>query len=105
MMYDILKRWLQYLGYDVMHVCNITDIDDKIIQKMQAMNILNSSDITNWYEDRFHEDLKVLYMIIYVSYCIKKSMYFAHNDGLNHSSVSWIQTLLWHLWLLFVLMY
>ena len=35
--YDILKRWLLYLGYDVNHVCNLTDIDDKIINKMKAL--------------------------------------------------------------------
>lgn len=29
-----MKRWLLYCGYDVEHVCNLTDIDDKIIQKM-----------------------------------------------------------------------
>ena len=33
--YDVLKRWLEYCGYDVDHVCNLTDIDDKIIKKME----------------------------------------------------------------------
>ena len=33
--YDILKRWLTYCGYDVEHICNLTDVDDKIIVKMQ----------------------------------------------------------------------
>ena len=28
---DILRRWLDYRGYDVFHVINITDIDDKTI--------------------------------------------------------------------------
>ena len=27
---DVLKRWLQYSGYEVEHVCNLTDVDDKI---------------------------------------------------------------------------
>ena len=30
---DLLKRWLQHLGYDVNHVMNITDIDDKTIKR------------------------------------------------------------------------
>lgn len=34
--YDLIKRWLLYCGYDVDHVCNLTDIDDKIIQRMQV---------------------------------------------------------------------
>ena len=29
---DILRRWLEYLGYEVLHVMNITDIDDKTIR-------------------------------------------------------------------------
>lgn len=33
---DILKRYLTYSGYDVMHVMNITDVDDKTIKGSQA---------------------------------------------------------------------
>ncbi|UCD45263.1 MAG: cysteine--tRNA ligase [Candidatus Bathyarchaeota archaeon] len=29
---DILRRWLEYRGYDVFHVMNITDIEDKTIR-------------------------------------------------------------------------
>ncbi|HUF81992.1 MAG TPA: cysteine--tRNA ligase, partial [Burkholderiales bacterium] len=31
--FDIVRRWLQALGYSVTYVRNITDIDDKIIQR------------------------------------------------------------------------
>jgi cysteinyl-tRNA synthetase len=31
--FDIVRRWLRTLGYDVTYVRNITDIDDKIIQR------------------------------------------------------------------------
>ena len=34
--YDVLKRWLTYCGYDVDHVCNLTDVDDKIITRAQV---------------------------------------------------------------------
>ncbi len=37
--YDILKRWLLCLGYDVEHICNLTDIDDKIIARMSRDKI------------------------------------------------------------------
>ncbi|MDQ0576192.1 cysteine--tRNA ligase [Agromyces albus] len=32
LVYDILRRWLAYRGYDVAFVRNVTDIDDKILQ-------------------------------------------------------------------------
>ncbi|GAB1643412.1 cysteine--tRNA ligase [Krasilnikovia sp. MM14-A1259] len=31
--YDILRRWFRHSGYDVMFIRNITDVDDKILDK------------------------------------------------------------------------
>ncbi len=31
--YDVLRRWLEFSGYEVLHVRNVTDIDDKILSK------------------------------------------------------------------------
>ena len=36
--FDVVRRYLQYQGYDVRFVRNITDIDDKIIQKAKETN-------------------------------------------------------------------
>ena len=33
LVFDIIRRYLQYRGYDVRHVMNYTDVDDKIIQR------------------------------------------------------------------------
>jgi cysteinyl-tRNA synthetase len=35
LVYDILRRWLSYRGYDVVFVRNVTDIDDKILAAAQ----------------------------------------------------------------------
>lgn len=60
--YDILKRWLTYCGYDVEHVCNLTDIDDKIIIKM-AEEGKTLEEVTNYFADAFFQDLDVLNII------------------------------------------
>src|SRR6266571_6859924 len=36
--FDTIKRYLTYLGYEVTLVINITDIDDKIINEAQKQN-------------------------------------------------------------------
>jgi len=57
--YDVLKRWLEYSGYDVDHVCNLTDVDDKIIVKMNAEG-KSLKEVTDKYSAAFFEDLKTL---------------------------------------------
>ena len=54
--YDLLKRWLTYCGYDVDHVCNLTDVDDKIIQRMKRDNV-SLKELTDKYAELFFEDL------------------------------------------------
>ncbi|MDH6135358.1 cysteinyl-tRNA synthetase [Kitasatospora sp. MAA4] len=35
--FDVMRRWLTYRGYDVTFVRNVTDIDDKVIQKEREL--------------------------------------------------------------------
>ncbi|HZO53559.1 MAG TPA: cysteine--tRNA ligase [Bryobacteraceae bacterium] len=52
---DLLRRWLRYRGYTLMHVMNITDVEDKIIRNaMQQGKSLN--EYTEVYEKAFLED-------------------------------------------------
>ncbi len=37
--FDVMRRWLTYRGYDVTFVRNVTDIDDKVIQKERDLGI------------------------------------------------------------------
>ena len=57
--YDLLKRWLSYAGYDVDHVCNLTDVDDKIIQRMQRDSI-KLKPLTDKFAQAFMDDLATL---------------------------------------------
>ena len=50
--FDVLKRYLTYRGYDVLLVSNITDIDDKIIDKAKELN-LSEEKLTKTYTDHF----------------------------------------------------
>ncbi|TSD02842.1 MAG: cysteinyl-tRNA synthetase [Parcubacteria group bacterium Athens0714_16] len=56
---DILKRTLNFLGYEVNHVMNITDVDDKIIKESKGEKN-KQKEITQKYEKLFFDDLKEL---------------------------------------------
>ncbi|QWB96325.1 cysteine--tRNA ligase [Mycoplasmatota bacterium] len=50
--FDIVKRYLTHLGYQVYYVSNITDVDDKIIDRAQALGMTEQA-LTKLYTDRF----------------------------------------------------
>lgn len=54
--FDVVARYLRHLGYDVNYVRNITDIDDKIIQRAQA-NHETLAGLTGRMITAMHEDL------------------------------------------------
>jgi cysteinyl-tRNA synthetase len=57
--FDLLRRMLIFLGYRVTFVRNITDIDDKILNKM-AQTGGSLAEITDFYADRYESDLNAL---------------------------------------------
>jgi len=59
---DLLKRYLLLKGYQVTHVMNLTDVDDKTIKKSVAEKI-PIRELTNKYIDLFHSDIKKLKII------------------------------------------
>lgn len=56
---DLIKRYLLYRGYQVLHVMNITDIDDKTIRKSMEARV-PLSEVTRPFIDSFFSDLKSL---------------------------------------------
>jgi len=58
---DILRRYLKYKGYDVTHVFNLTDVDDRIINEAAKQNI-SIDEFTAPYIQYFWEDFDALGM-------------------------------------------
>ncbi|MEI6580887.1 MAG: cysteine--tRNA ligase [bacterium] len=56
---DILKRFLKYYGFEVNHVMNITDIDDKTIRNSIIEN-KSLKEFTEFYTEEFEKDIKSL---------------------------------------------
>ena len=57
--FDLIYRYLNFLGYRVDFVRNFTDVDDKIINKANAEKV-SCEAITERYIDEFHRDSTAL---------------------------------------------
>ncbi len=58
---DLLRRYLRYRKFRVIHVMNITDVDDRIIQNARESGI-SLGDYTTKYTQAFIEDSKMLHI-------------------------------------------
>ncbi len=56
---DLLKRWLEHHGYQVTHIMNLTDVDDKTIKGSQQQS-KPLREYTDFYANAFFEDTKTL---------------------------------------------
>ena len=56
---DVLRRYLKYLGYEILHVMNITDVEDKIIRNMLQQG-KGLKEYTGFYTEAFLEDCQSL---------------------------------------------
>ena len=57
--FDMVRRYLEFKGYEVRHVQNFTDIDDKIIARAQVQGI-DPADLAQKYIDEFFADAERL---------------------------------------------
>ena len=57
--FDTVARYLRYLGYEVTHVTNFTDVDDKIIIRA-AKEGIEPLELSKRYIDRYFEDAQKL---------------------------------------------
>jgi cysteinyl-tRNA synthetase len=57
--FDFIRRYLAYKGYDVRHVMNFTDVDDKIINRANERGI-SSQELAATFIRAFDEDMAAL---------------------------------------------
>ncbi len=57
--FDVLRRYLEYRGHKVRHVQNFTDIEDNIINRAQAQNV-SIDELAEQHVDQFFRDMKPL---------------------------------------------
>ena len=56
---DLLRRWLEFRGFRVLQVMNLTDVDDRTIAAAKKFNV-PLAEHTKQFIDAFFEDLKAL---------------------------------------------
>ena len=54
--FDTIRRYLEYAGYAVLFISNITDIDDKIIARACELGI-STRDLAQRYQDEYERDM------------------------------------------------
>jgi len=59
LVFDIIRRYLEYRGYAVRHVVNFTDVDDKIINRANALG-RDPKELAESYVAEFFEELQAL---------------------------------------------
>ncbi len=100
---DILKRILNYNGLETNHIMNITDVEDKIIKKMQSEN-KTLEEVTEPYTEYFYKDLEKLNikkadkypkateyieeMIRLISTLLEKEIAYKSDDGSIYFNIS-----------------
>jgi len=60
--FDVIYRYLQYKGYEVIYVRNFTDVDDKIINRAQQEGV-STEEIAARYIKEFYADMGALGML------------------------------------------
>lgn len=57
--YDMLKNYLEFCGYQVDYVSNVTDVDDKIIQQAEKEH-KSEKEIAAFYEDAYFKAVELI---------------------------------------------
>jgi cysteinyl-tRNA synthetase len=66
--YDVIRRYLEYKGYEVTYISNFTDVNEKIIARAELEDMKPEA-LAEKYSKAFLEDLKNLNIIKADAYC------------------------------------
>jgi cysteinyl-tRNA synthetase len=100
---DLLRRWLEVSGYEVFHIMNLTDVDDRTITAAREKGIPLRQHVQQ-YIDAFHEDRRYLNirdasiypratdyigpMVALVEGLLKKGVAYKGDDGSVYFSIA-----------------
>ncbi len=100
---DLLKRYLKYRGFSVIHVMNLTDVDDRIIKVCNEKGV-ELGEFTERYARAFFEDLNFLRvdladnypratdyineMVVIIQGLMRKGIAYRGEDGSIYYSIS-----------------
>jgi len=59
LVYDIIRRYLEYRGYQVRHVMNYTDVDDKVILRANELGV-DPLELAGEYLNEYDEHIEAL---------------------------------------------
>ncbi len=62
LVFDVIRRYLQFRGYRVVHVMNFTDVDDKIINRSRDLGV-DPFDLAQKYIDEWFEHVRALNLL------------------------------------------
>ncbi|PIW61538.1 MAG: cysteine--tRNA ligase, partial [Candidatus Omnitrophica bacterium CG12_big_fil_rev_8_21_14_0_65_50_5] len=98
--FDVIRRYLKFRGYDLQFVRNITDVDDKIINRANELK-QDSAKVAQDNIDKYYRDLKSLSidtadiepratdnidgMIVMIQALIAKGLAYASNGSVYYS--------------------
>ena len=65
--FDVIVRYLRYLGYKVFYLQNITDIDDKIIKRANEIKV-DWKELSQKYKEEYFKDMNTLGVVSVTKY-------------------------------------
>jgi cysteinyl-tRNA synthetase len=62
LVFDVIRRYLEYRGYRVLHVMNYTDVDDKVIQRAERLG-LGATELSERYIAEYDQHMQQLNLL------------------------------------------